>query len=244
MLNNPTLLTLCLCCFRDAESARKWIHTLVPKNKNGHLVKWSSGGPNKRVQYRRMKFAEQIDKYYDIIDFEVHCISSTEGQISLFANAFYFQNVQNIRQQMDAKGRNCLVFQVTNEKTVCIPALRAAKLIWIYFCIKYMKEVHSLGGFIYSDWFSNDSLVGQDKALGVSMVNFFLSSTGIGLQLSIANDPGTSEADILSDSFAGWTNAAKGGMSGQDLAAKFDALVDRTPTKIDWIMYQCNLTIT
>ena len=244
LLNDANLLhTLCVCCFRDGGSARNWIHTLVPKNRNGNLVKWSAGGPKERVQRRRMQFIEQVDKHYDAIDFVVHCISSTESQISLFANALFLQNLQNIGQELDTKGRNCLVFKVSDQKTICMPALRAAKLIWIFFCIKYMREVHNLSGFIYSDWFSNDAAVGEDKALGVAMVNFLLSSTGVGIQLSIANSPESSEADLLSDWFAGWSNSSKGGTANSELAAKFDALIERTPRKIDWITYQCNLDV-
>lgn len=104
-----------------------------------------------------------------------------------------------------------------------------------------MKEVHNLSGFIYSDWFSNDTSVGEDKALGVAMVNFLLSNTGVDLQLSIANIPSQSEADLLSDWFAGWCNTSKGGSLTPELAAKFDALIVRVPRKIDWIMYQCEI---
>lgn len=244
LLNEPDLLhTLSLCCFRDGASARSWIHTLVPKDKNGNLVKWSAGGPKKRVQRRRNQFIEQVDKHYDAIDFAVHCISSTEGQISAFANALFLQNLQNIRQETDAKGRNCLVFNVSEQKTIRMPALRAAKLIWIYFCMKYMKEAHNLSGFVYSDWFSNDTDAGEDKALGVAMVNFLLNSTGVGLHLSISNSPASSEADLLSDWFAGWSNSSKSGTANSELVAKFDALVERVPRKIGWIMYQYNLQI-
>lgn len=243
LLNDPNLLhTLCLCRFRDSTSARNWIHTLVPKDKNGKLVKWSAGGPKERVQRRRMEFIEQINKYYDSIDFDVHCISSTESQISVFANALFLQNLENISQEPDAKGRNCLVFKI-NGKKIRMPALRAAKLIWIYFCVKYVKEVHGLDGFIYSDWFSHDTNIGEDKAIGVSMVNFLLSNTGVGLQLSIANTPSQSEADLLSDWFAGWSNSSKAGVLNSELAEKFDALTERVPRKIDWVMYQCSLEV-
>jgi len=244
LLNNPNILhTLCLCRFHDSVSARHWIHTLVPKDKNGKLIKWSAGGPQKRVQRRRKEFIERIDNHYDEIDFEVHCISSTESHISDFANAFFLKNIENISQEPDAKGRNYLSFRIGKHKIVRMPALRAAKIIWIYFCIKYMKEVHGLNGFIYSDWFSHDTLTGEDKAVGVAMVNFLLSSTGVGLQLSIAKTPSKSEADLLSDWFAGWSNSSKSGMLGSELSEKFDILIERAPHKIDWIMYQCNLEV-
>jgi hypothetical protein len=242
LLNEPNFLhTLSVCCFRDAANARSWIHALVPKDKNGKFVKWSAGDSKKRVLRRRNQFIDQVNKHYNDIDFSVHCISSTEGQISLFANALFLQNLHNIRQELDAKGRNCLVFKVSDQKTISMSALRAAKLIWIYFCMKYMKEVHNLNGFVFSDWFSNDSMTGEDKALGVSTVNFLLNSTGVGLQLSIANPPASSGADLLSDWFAGWSNSSKGGSVHSEFAAKFDSLIERIPSKIDWVMYQCNL---
>lgn len=184
---------------------------------------------------------EAVEKQYDAFDFSVHCISSTEGQISLFANALFLQNLQNIGQEQDEKGRNCLVFKINDQKAIRMPTLRAAKLIWIYFCVKYMKDVHNLSGFVYSDWFSNDTAQGEDKALGVAMVNFLLSSTGVGLQLSIANTPSSSEADLLSEWFAGWSNSSKGGTASPELAAQFEAVAERQPGKIDWIMYQCHL---
>jgi hypothetical protein len=239
LLNNPDQLhTLCFCCFKDSASARHWIHTIVPKNKNGTLLKWST----RDAQRRRLQFAEQVEKHYERFDFVVHCISSTEHQISVFANVMYLQNLHNIRQELDRKGRNCLVFKLSEERSVIMPALRAARLIWTYFCIKYMKEVHNLSGSIYSDWFASDSMEGEVKALAVSMLNFLLTSTGIDLQLSIAKRPSDSEADLLSDWFAGWSNSSKNGMGNPTLSTKFDALIDRTPNKIDWIMFAPQVT--
>lgn len=244
LLNSPALLhTLSFCCFRDAASARHWIHTLIPKDRNGRLLKWSTGGPQRRVQRRRAQFIEAVRTNYDALDFTGHCISSTEGQISTFANALYLQNLPNIGQEEDAKGRNCLVFKINDQKSIRMPALRAAKLIWIYFCMKYMRDVHNLEGFVYSDWFSNDTTQGEDKAIGVGMVNFLLSSTGVGLQLSIAKSPASSEADLLSDWFAGWSNGSKGGMATPEITAQFETLTEREPKKIDWILYQCHLEI-
>lgn len=244
LLHDPDLLhTLCVCCFRDAMSAREWIHRLVPRDKNGRLLKWSSNGREIRNLKRREQFIAQVIKNYNSIDLSVHCISSTEAQISQFVQVFFLQNLPNITQELDAKGRNCLVFKISEDKKIRLPVLRAAKLIWIYFCIKYMKGVNQLAGFIYSDWFSADAMVGEDKALGISMVNFLLSSTGLNLQLSIPHDPGGSEADLLSDWFAGWSNSSKGGPASPELATKFDELIERSPMKIDWIMYECMFQI-
>ncbi|RON06235.1 hypothetical protein BK658_00140 [Pseudomonas brassicacearum] len=124
-----------------------------------------------------------------------------------------------------------------------MPALRAAKLLWIYFCVKYMKEVNNLTGFIYSDWFCADVPEGEDRALGVSFVNFLLTQTGINLQLSIPHKASQSEADLLSDWFAGWSNSSKGGTGNPELSAKFDQLIERASQKIDWIMFACNVEV-
>jgi hypothetical protein len=245
LLHDPELLhTLSICCFRDSASARQWIDRLVPRDKNGQLLKWSSKGRTVRTLDRRTQFANQVSASYDQMDFSVHCISSREAQISQFAQAFFLQNNQNITQELDSKGRNCLVFKITQEKTIKMPVLRAAKLLWIYFCVKYMKEVNDLTGFIFSDWFSADVPEGEDKALGVSFVNFLLAQTGINLQLSIAHQPSQSEADLLSDWFAGWSNSSKGGTGNPELTATFNELIERAPQKIDWIMFACNIEVT
>jgi hypothetical protein len=243
--NDPELLhTLCVCCFRDSVSAREWIHRLVPRDKNGQLLKWSAKGRTTRNLDRRTQFAERVSASYDQMDFSVHCISSTEAQISQFAQAFFLHYNQSITQELDSKNRNCLVFKINQQKTIKIPALRAAKLLWIYFCVKYMKEVNNLIGFIYSDWFCADVPEGEDKALGVSFVNFLLSQTGINLQLSIPHKASQSEADLLSDWFAGWSNSSKGGTGNPELSAKLDQLIERAPQKIDWIMFACNIEVT
>jgi hypothetical protein len=244
LLNDANLLhTLCFCRFRDLDHASKWIHELVPKDKNGRFVKWSGSGGTARKLKRRLQFINAVNQRYDSIDFSVHCISSTESEISRFAHAFYLQNLAHITQELNDKNKNCLVFAISETKKIKIPVLRAAKLLWIYFSIKYMKEVNQLDGFIYSDWFSADSMKGEDKALGVAFVNFLLNSTGIGLQLSIEVEPGKGEADLLSDWFAGWCNTSKSGTADSNIAAKFDQLVERTPKKIDWVEFLCNMEV-
>lgn len=242
LLNDPNALhTLCICCFRDSAHARKWIHTLIPRNQNGKLLKWSSGSREKRTERRRVEFIDAMERHYDDIDFRVHCISSTEGQISNFTQAFYLQNLENVRQALDAKGKNCLVFQVTKDKHIAIPVLRAAKLLWIYYCLKYMKEVHKLHGFLYSDWFACDSMDSEVKALGVSAVNFLLTTTKLDLQISIAKVPKKSEADILSDWLCGWCNFAGSTGATTDFAKRFEALSDRDPSKFEAIHYACEM---
>jgi hypothetical protein len=244
LLNNAKALhTICFCCFRDATHARTWIHALVPRNQNGDFLKWSTGGPKDRVHRRRRRFMDVLDRRFDEMDFLVHCITSTEGQISRFVNAFYLQNLKNITQRLDAKGRNCLVFQVSTNDQIQLPVLQAAKLLWIYFCVKYMKEQHGLEGFIHSDWFACDSYLAPQKALGVSMVNFLLSSSGIGLQVSISKDPKQSEADLLSDWLSGWCNFARSSALDHEFAKRFEALLQRNPNKFAAVHFDCNVRV-
>lgn len=236
------LHTLSFCCFRDSASARNWIHRLVPKNQTGHFLKWSNGGGQIRTRKRRIQFIEEVIRNYEDMDFSVHCISSTEGEISNIAQAFYVQNLSKIRQELDEKGRNCLVFKITDTKEIKIPVLRAGMLIWIFYVIKYMKDENRLNGFIYSDWFSTDTTTGEDKALGVSMVNFLLKSTRVDLQLSIPNDPGSAEADLLSDWFAGWCNSSKTSNVDVEINAGFEKVIGLDGNKIDWVEFATDFT--
>jgi hypothetical protein len=104
-----------------------------------------------------------------------------------------------------------------------------------------MKEVHQLHGFLHSDWFACDSMSGEVKALGVSMVNFLLTATKLDLQISIAKDP--KKSDILSDWLCGWCNFARSTGATTDLAKRFEALSDRDPSKFDAIHYACNMEV-
>jgi hypothetical protein len=184
-----------------------------------------------------------MELHFSDIDFCIHCISSNEGQISNFAQAFYLQNLENISQSVDQRGKNTLVFQVAKDKQIALPVLRAAKLLWIYHCLKYMKEVRQLHGFLYSDWFACDSMSGEVKALGVSMVNFLLNATKMDLQVSIAKDPKNSEADLLSDWLSGWCNFAKGTGAGTDFARQFETLSARDSNKFDAIHFDRNFNV-
>jgi len=244
LLNDAnTLHTLCICCFRDSAHARKWIHTLVPRNRNGKLLKWSSGSGKERTERRRAEFIDAIERHYDDIDFRIHCISSTEGQISTFTQAFYLQNLENVSQALDAKGKNRIVFRVDKDKQIAVPVLRAAKLLWIYYCLKYLKEVHQLRGFLYSDWFACDSMSGEVKALGVSIVNFLLNATKLDVQISIAKDPKKSEANVLSDWLRGWCNFSRSTGATTAFAKRFEVLSERDPNKFNAIHYACNMEV-
>jgi len=237
LLNDPDVLhTICFCCFPDSATAKKWVHALVPRNQNGRFVKWSGGGRKVRNRKWRLEFIEAVNRNYDEIDFTVHCISSTEAEISQFAQMFYLQNHENITQELDERNRNCLVFKISEKQIVKFPALRVGIIIWTYYAIKYMKEVNNLNGFIYSDWFSGNQS-------GVGMVNFLLQSSGIELKLSLPINPGDSEADLLSDWFAGWSNGSKIGIVDDDIREGFEGVLEREPKKIDWLMYACDLEI-
>ncbi|MBX9658821.1 MAG: hypothetical protein K2X00_09660 [Nitrospiraceae bacterium] len=207
------------------------------------LLKWSSGSRRRRTEKRRAEFIDAMERHYDDLDFQIHCISSTEGQISNFTQAFYLQNLRNISQALDAKGKPCLVFQVAQDKQISIPVLRAAKLLWIYYCLKYMMEAKQLHGFLYSDWFASDSYSGEVKALGVSMVNFLLTATKLDLQISIAKDPRMSEADILSDWLCGWCNFSRSTGATTEIAKRFEMLSKRDSNKFDAIHYECKMEL-
>lgn len=106
-----------------------------------------------------------------------------------------------------------------------------------------MKEIHQITGFLYSDWFACDSMRGEVKALGVSMVNFLLTATKLNLQISIAEDPKNSEADILSDWLCGWCNFAKSTGATTDFATRLEGLSLRDPSRFDAIHYACNMEV-
>jgi hypothetical protein len=207
-------------------------------------LKWSGGGRTaRRTRERRLRFIDAVESRYDQIDFGVHCISSTETDVSEFTKALYVQNLDNITQEEDQRGRNYLVFTINGEKTLRIPVLRAARLIWVFSCLKYLKDVHNMEGFIYSDWFAGDTAEGEDPAVAVGLVNFLLKSTGTDLQLSIARNPRDSEADLLSDWFAGWSNSSRSGTVDGDIAVRFDELLQRQPAKVDWVRLCCNFQV-
>jgi hypothetical protein len=226
--------TLCVCCFPDSKRAKYWIHSLVPRKSNGNFAKWSDGRGTKPKYTRRVQFIDQIFKTYDGMDFSVHCISSTEADISKYAQYYYEKNITTTSQEQDTKGVNNLVFTVPGVGPVRIQVLRAAKLIWIYHCLDYLKQKINLNGIIYSDWFSNDSYTTTYPALGVSFVNYLLNTTNKNAEIRISKDPGMSEADLLSDWFAGWANSSKNGKVQPYIAAKFEEVICLSQNKIDW----------
>ncbi len=243
LLNNPQVRhTVAFCSFGNGAHARAWIDRLVPRDQNGSFLKWSSGRGRDRARRRRLQFIERIERAVDEIDFYVQCISSCESEISECTQAFYLQNLEAISQDTDATGRNYLVFKINPTKVVKVPVLRAARLVWAWNCLKYMKEVRGLDGFIKSDWFAGDAPDGEDPGVGVSLLNFLLQQTGVGLQVSIARNPAEGEAELLSDWFAGLCNSSLNGSVDADIAKRFDALLDRQP-RIDRINFRCAFEI-
>jgi len=242
--NNPNQIhTLCVCSFVNRDSTVFWTNELVPKNKNGIPFKWSCKSGSKRNLKIRSYFIERVKSAKSRINFKVHCISSSESQISNFANYFYLQNIKQIKQENDEKGRNCLVFNMGDRSPIKMPALRAANLIWIVFCIKYLKEQEGLSGFILSDWFCNDNMESEDPAVGVSIVNYFLKCLKIDLQISITKLGTVTYDDILSDWFSGWCNTVKSKVACKYQVEEFEKLEDEDPKIIDWIEFNCNYTI-
>ena len=56
------------------------------------------------------------------------------------------------------------------------------------------------------------------------------------MRLSLPLDPDNSEADLLSDWFAGWANSSKTGSVEAEIQAEFEKVLERAPKKVDWIM--------
>jgi hypothetical protein len=161
----------------------------------------------------------------------------------MFAQVLYLQNPDVVGQEV-IDNRNHMTFRLDDGTTIRrIPVLRAARLIWIYFCLKYLREVHRLNGFIYSDWLAGDTQHGDESAAAVRFVNLLLQGGQIGLQVSIARDPRNTEADLLSDWFAWWCNGSLSSTIDQDLACRFDQLLDRTNPKIYWERYAALLNV-
>ena len=61
--------------------------------------------------------------------------------------------------------------------------------------------------------------------------------------MSLPYVPSTSEADLLSDWFAGWSNSSKNGTVDEDIKSKFEDVLGRNPKKVHWNMYACNYEI-
>src|SRR5712691_540121 len=156
MQGDPAVLhTVAACHFASPEHAEHWIDALIPKNRNGQFVKWAGG--RRKDETRNAFLAACIDHAHEL-DFSITCVSSSEGEMSWFAWAFYFPNRHLITQRTDAKGRNCLIFELGNGESVEFPVLRAGYLIWYHNVIRYLSDGKGLRGKFLSDNFCNDEV--------------------------------------------------------------------------------------
>jgi hypothetical protein len=241
MESNPNAFhTIAACTFDNIEHIEYWINKLVPKNRNGEFVKWSSGKRN--VRYRDI-FINNCIKYVNEIDFYVNCISAKAGEMSWIAWSFYMQNQNHIRQEKDRKGRNNLVFQITEEKSIAFPVLRAGFLIWYYYALKYLSDVKKIKGKFLSDYFASDELgPGEGKALGAAFVNFLLKQSNLDIQISLPTNERFKNLDRISDYFCGWVNSIRNLSATKENIEKFDLLSNKNPM-IDGFIYIPLLTI-
>ena len=156
MQGDPAVLhTVAACHFASPEHAEHWIDALIPKNRNGQFVKWAGG--RRKDETRNAFLAACIDHAHEL-DFSITCVSSSEGEMSWFAWAFYFPNRHLIIQRTDAKERNCLIFQLGNGESIGFPVLRAGYLIWYHNVIRYLSDGKGLRGKFLSDNFCNDEV--------------------------------------------------------------------------------------
>lgn len=202
-----TFHTVAACHFKSLEHLEHWVQRLVPRNQNGEFVKWSGG---RRKAETRDQFIGNCFKCADDLDFQVNCVSTSEGEMSWFAWAFYMQNRELVTQRLDAKGRNCLVFKISANKDLQFPVLRAGYLIWYHHVVRYLADVQRITGKLISDNFANDlEGLGDGRALGVSFVNFLLEQSKSELRVSLPLTERYNSCDRLSDYFCGWVNSVR-----------------------------------
>ncbi|STX81611.1 Uncharacterised protein [Legionella busanensis] len=222
--------TMCFCCFRDKEHALSWIKKLIPQNRCQVFHKWSSESVRgRRKQKVRETFIENINKNIHDIDFKVYCISSTESDISFITQGFYSSNLNNISQEKNDNGKNYLVFKITQNNNIKIPALRAARLIWAFEGLRMLNSMFEFEGKILSDWFASDSYDTAVPVTGVSLVNFLLSNIGIKIQLEIPNDPKNEIFELMSDWFSGWCRTYM--EKSEPFGSKYEKLIEKAPEK-------------
>jgi hypothetical protein len=233
--------TIAACSFESVEHIEHWIHKLVPRNKNGEFVKWSGG---RRKGETRDDFIDKCLRYSSEIDFRVNCVSTSEGEMSWFAWAFYMQNQRHVSQRPDAKGRNCLVFNISTDRELNFPVLRAGYLIWYHHVIRYLAESQNIKGKLLSDNFANDQEgPGEGKALAVSFVNFLLTQSKSDLQVSLPITERYRVCDRLSDYFCGWVNSVRSNTATKLHVQKLAALEAHPKKFIDNVIYATNLNI-
>jgi hypothetical protein len=234
--------TIAACHFQNLDHLEYWVDKLVPKNRNGSFVKWSSGRHKSKT---RERFIENCLNCFNEIDFQVNCVSTNEGQMSWFAWSFYMQIKNSVTQQLDCKNRNCLVFQIGKNQTISFPVLRAGYLIWYYFVLKYLFEFKNISGKIISDNFCGDEVgPGEGKALGVSFVNFLLGQSNFTSLVSLPKTSRYRACDRLSDFFCGWVNTFRSIGGHKQYESKFNKLEGLTNKSIESIVYQMDMKIT
>ena len=233
--------TVAACHFKSLEHLEHWVHTLVPRNRNGEFVKWSGG---RRKADTRDQFIENCFKYAGEIDFQVNCVSTSEGEMSWFAWAFYMQNRELVTQRMDARGRTCLVFKISSAKDLQFPVLRAGYRIWYHHVIRYLAEVQKITGKLISDNFANDQEgPGEAKALGVTFVNFLLAQSKSELLVSLPVTERYKSCDRLPDYFCGWVNSvrSKTAIALQD--QKLSELESQSTKFLENVIFATNLNV-
>lgn len=233
--------TVAACHFQNIEHIEHWINKLIPRNQNGSFVKWAGG---RRKGQTRDQFIDNCLKYSSEIDFQVNCVSTIEGKMSWFAWAFYMKNQRLVTQRLDAKNRNCLVFQISNEKDISFPVLRAGYLIWYHHVVRYLSEFQNIRGKFLSDNFACDEEgPGDGKAVGVSFVNFLLKQSGSDLQISLPKAGRYRECDRLSDYFCGWVNSVRSKTATESHTRKLAELETHSKRFIENVVFAMDLNI-
>lgn len=233
--------TVAACHFQNIEHIEHWINKLIPRNQNGSFVKWAGG---RRKDQTRDHFIDNCLKYSSEIDFQVNCVSTIEGNMSWFAWAFYMQHQRLVTQRHDAKNRNCLVFQISNEKDISFPVLRAGYLIWYHHVVRYLSEFKNIRGKLLSDNFACDEEgPGDGKAVGVSFVNFLLKQSGSDLQISLPKTGRYRECDRLSDYFCGWVNSVRYKTATASHARKLAELETHSKRFIENVVFAMDINI-
>lgn len=236
-----TFHTVAACHFKSLEHLEQWMHRLVPRNQNGEFVKWSGG---RRKAETRDQFIANCFTYAGDMDFQVNCISTSEGEMSWFAWVFYMQNRELVTQRLDAKGRNCLVFKISADKEPQFPVLRAGYLIWYHHVIRYLAEVQMITGKLISDNFANDQEgPGDGKALGVSFVNFLLEQSKSELRISLPVTERYKSCDRLSDYFCGWVNSVRSKTATALNEQKLSELESRPTKFLENVIFATNLNV-
>lgn len=228
--DRSVLHTVVACHFSSPEHAEHWINLLVPKNRNGEFVKWAGG---RRKDETRSAFLSACVEHASKFDFSVTCVSSYEGEMSWFAWAFYYQNQHLITQGPDAKGRNCLKFELGNGESIEFPVLRAGYLIWYHNVVRYLSDSKGINGKFLSDNFCNDEVgPGAGKARGVGFVNYLLSMHDPKPQISLPTNNRFCQLDLLSDHFCGLANTVWSGVAPVQQTTDFNKLEQSRPDLI------------